>query len=229
MTQTIKPLSWSFSRIDAHKTCPKKFWHISIRKDVPFEQTAAMKQGEIQHKMLEDYVSKGTPMPTGYEFLATVGDSFRNARGTKFTEFQMALTEDRRPCGYKDWDNAWVRGIIDVMVMDGPSAFVADYKTGNPTFDEMQLKLFAVMLFAHFPEIHTVTTAYIWLKTKTIDKCTYTRSQEAELWAAILPDVDALQESNRLDYWPAKPNKFCAWCPVNRKGMCDKANAKPRW
>lgn len=221
---------WSYSRLDTFKQCPKKFWHMNVAKDVPFEQSAAMKEGELQHKMLEDRVSKGTPIPAGYEPLEPIAQSVVRAPGKTFTELKMALDYHLQPCGYSDWKNAYGRVIVDVLKINGEAAWAGDYKTGKPTSDGLQLRINAAFLFAYYRDVDTVTTSYVWLKTRTVDTETYTRADLAKMWSdGILPEVDRLQEANKLNSWPAKANKFCAWCPVNKAGKCDQAGAPARF
>jgi ATP-dependent exoDNAse (exonuclease V) beta subunit len=46
-----------------------------------------------------------------------------------------------RPVRFKD-DNRWVRGIVDLLIVDNDYAFIVDYKTGSHKYpDPKQLRL----------------------------------------------------------------------------------------
>jgi RecB family exonuclease len=47
----------------------------------------------------------------------------------------MALTLDRQPCGFYD-KNRWVRGIADLLIINGEDAAVIDYKTGSEKYPD---------------------------------------------------------------------------------------------
>jgi RecB family exonuclease len=75
----------------------------------------------------------------------------------------MALTEQLVPCAWTAPD-VWVRGIADLLIVndDNLTARVVDYKTGNNKYpDREQLKLMALMVFAHHPHIRKVNAALL--------------------------------------------------------------------
>lgn len=220
---------WSYSRYNAFKKCAREFWHVTVKKDVPFVQSPPMKEGEKQHLALEKRVSDGTELPPEYRYLEPMCRMIISAPGQPYTEVQLALDADLRPCGYKDWGKAWVRAKLDVLKLNGPVAWVGDYKSGIPKMDELQLKLYAVFVFAVFPEVMRVTTTYLWTKTGKVDpddSRVYTRSQNRELWEALLAEADHLQAAADRNEWPPRPGDHCCWCLVNKFGKCDSA-AKP--
>ena len=222
-------VAWSHSRVKDFVKCAYMFYMKSLApkgERVKFVQSDAMKQGELQHAMLENYVSKGTPIPEAYRAkLQPIGDAMKAAEGQTFTELELTLNESLVPCGWFA-EEAFVRVIIDVMKINGPACFVGDYKTGTPDFDEEQLKLFAAVIFQTFPEVMTVTTAYIWLKTGTLDSAVYTRDMVSSLWSALLVEPQRMQEANVMNLWPKRAGRWCKYCDVNREGKCDKASTR---
>ena len=58
-----KPFAWSFSALDSFETCPKRFWHLSIAKDVKEEENEAMRYGSYAHKQFELRLKNSTPLP----------------------------------------------------------------------------------------------------------------------------------------------------------------------
>ena len=63
------PTAWSFSRLNGFETCPKKFWHTSVRKDVKEGESEAMRYGKMVHKALEKRVANGKPLPLSLRYL----------------------------------------------------------------------------------------------------------------------------------------------------------------
>lgn len=228
----MSSIAWSFSRVKDFTKCAYMFYMKSVapkHERVKFVETDAMRQGKLQHKMLQDRVQHGTPIPADYaNKLDPIAKSIIMAEGTTFAELELALDENLNPCGYRDWDRAWVRVIIDIMKINKNKAFVGDYKTGTPDFDETQLKLFAAVVFHEFPEVDEVTTAYIWLKTGTLDTAVYKREQLPALWAELLVAPQKMQYASAMNLWPKRPGRWCKWCDVNRELKCDRAQERYR-
>jgi CRISPR/Cas system-associated exonuclease Cas4 (RecB family) len=222
----------SYSRISSFKECPKKFYEMSIAKSVPFVQSEQMRQGEVIHKMLEERVTKDKPFPKGYEYLENYIAPIMRAPGHIFTEMQLTFTPKLIMCGAKDWDNAWLRIIIDVAKMRDGFAWAGDYKSGKRHFDELQLKITAAGMFQAFPQLEQVATNYLWLQEKGVDEpSVYKRSDAPAIWEEIFQYSRLIEEAKRTNTWPAQKNKWCAWCAVNRAGRCQEAIAwgvKPR-
>lgn len=223
-----KLMAWSHSRIELYEKCPKQYWHLNIVKDIPFIQTPQMLEGERVHKMLENRVARGTPLPEGYKHLEPIAAPIANSKvGQLFTETKLTLNPQFKPTGYFSPD-AWVRVIIDVMRLDSHVAWVGDYKTGNPTFDKKQLKLTAAVCFQTYESLEQVTASYLWLKTGTPDSEVYRRQDTPQMWEEILQGPRRLQESVNTNTWPTKPGRNCKWCKVNKQMRCPDAAEKYR-
>lgn len=224
-----KRIPISYSRIDTFKTCPRRFHETVVAKTVPYVQSEAMRQGEIVHKMLEERVVSGKPLPRGYEYLEGIAETIHNAPGQTHCELGLTYTETLEPCGNRDWDRAWLRLSIDVAKIRGDVAWAGDYKTGTRHFDELQLKIYAAGMFQAFPDLDTVATSFIWLKEGHIDDPTiYRRSDAQAIWAEIRNYSDQIEASNRDNLWPPQPNRFCKWCPVNAAGRCEEGRRSQR-
>ena len=208
--------AWSYSSLTNFETCPKKFYHTKVSKEVPDPPGEAAKWGTTVHKYLEDHVRDGTPLPDSIGYLQPMMRIILNKSGDKRAEQQLAVTS-----GYSasEWwgKDTWCRGIIDLAIINGSKAAALDYKTGKRKPDSDQLKLFAGLLFAHFPEIDTVRTGFLWLKDSKVDTDIFTREQVGEIWGSFLPRVRRMEIAYQTDTWPAKPSGLCrSWCPVGR-------------
>ena len=80
--------------------------------------------------------------------------------GEKHTELKLGLNGNRKPCDFFAKE-VWVRGVVDLLIVNGKTAYVIDYKTGNDKYaDTAQLKLMAIMAFEHFPQIEKIKRLY---------------------------------------------------------------------
>lgn len=218
-----KPVAWSFSRLDTFMLCPRKLHEISIAKTTPFgEQSQAAKQGDVVHDMLAERLGSDKAFPLGYEFLESVVAPILAVRheGQIFNKLQLAWDKNLKPCGYKDWDNCWLRVDYDFAFLRSKQMFIFDWKTGKMEFKELQLKLYAATAFLAFPDVMEVITAFVWLKDRIVDPKTYRREDAQQMWADIFVEVQKLQDANALGIWPATKNKWCNWCAVKKAGRC---------
>lgn len=222
---TVQKISWSHSRIDDFKKCARMFHEKNILKTVPFEQTEPMLEGDRVHKMLDKRIRGDVALPIDYQHLEPLVVSILNAPGQTFAEQKMTINDQLKPTGWFSSD-AYCRVIVDVMKIKDTVGFMGDWKTGKPNFDEHQLKLFSAVGFEFFPSLEHITTAYIWLKTRTLDPKIYHRADLPKIWEELLVEPTRLQDYANRDYWPERPGKHCKWCGVNKQRRC-KSAAEP--
>jgi CRISPR/Cas system-associated exonuclease Cas4 (RecB family) len=203
--------AWTYSSLDKYLTCPKQYYHLRIVRDVkepPSEQTI---WGEKVHKALEDFIQHSKKLPDDMSHWTGFMEKIRRLNGTKHTEMKLSVDVNFQPC---EWDHAWSRGIVDLLVINKDTALVVDYKTGKRKPSD-QLSLYAAYVFAHYPEVNTVTTAFVWLKDRKVDKETFTRDDIAAIWQRFLPVVTKINASLDTNKWPARPSGLCRqWCYV---------------
>ncbi len=216
--QRPKPFAWSFSRLKNYETCPKKYYHLDVVKDVPQEESEQLTYGNAVHKMLADALVGKKPIPDFHKstlqpWVERVGVG-NPAGGKLLVEQKLAIRADFSPCGYFDKD-VWYRGVVDAAKLVGPVALAVDWKTGKIKEDYVQLGLMAACIFSHHPEVQRVRTIYAWLQedAETIEN--WTRQSVAQLWAGVLPRVSLLEAAHKTTTFPAKPGGLCKrWCPV---------------
>ncbi len=217
-TSKGKQTAWSYSRLNGYETCPKKFFHSSVRKDVKEAESEAMRYGKLVHKALELRVGKNKPMPLNLRYLDKYAALLAKAKGKKLTEQQLAIDSSFEPC---DWfsKQTWCRAIIDLAIVDAPHAVVIDYKTGKISDDFTQLRLAGVLLMLHMPEVHTVDLAYLWTKDKKItrDERTLTRDDIKTVVLDLMPRIKKYERAHRMESFPARPGYLCkSWCAVTQ-------------
>ena len=154
---------WSFSSLKQYVNCPRQYHEVKVLKRFETKPTHQMLYGTDVHEALEKYAKDGTDLPHNYKRFATLVDPLLEIDGEKFPEYKMALTVDKVPCDFYSKDY-WVRGIVDLLIISGDTAFIVDYKTGSDKYPDMkQLKLMALMTFAHFPEVKTVRAGLLFI------------------------------------------------------------------
>lgn len=203
--------AWTYSQLDSFETCPRKFYHTKVKRDIVEPPTVHTEWGTRVHTAFENAVKDGTPLPEGMTQWQGLADKVRALPGTKLCEEKYALDRNFQPT---DWKSAWTRGIGDLVVLNKDKALVADYKTGKRKPTE-QLDLYALYVFAHEPQVKTVSTNFVWLKDKRVDRQTRQREEVPIIWQSFLPRVAKLESSYERDRWPAKTSGLCnGWCPV---------------
>jgi CRISPR/Cas system-associated exonuclease Cas4 (RecB family) len=205
-----KPTAWSFSRLNSYETCPKKFWHTSVRKDVIEPESEHMRYGKEVHKALELRVGNERPLPINLRHLEKHASKLASAKGQKLTEQQLAIDSGFEPC---DWfsKQTWCRAIIDLAVVNPPHAVVVDYKTGKISDDFTQLRLAGTLLMLHMPEIHTVDLCFLWTREKAItrDEKRLTRNDIKTVISSLMPRIRKYEKAHKTESFPARPSGLC--------------------
>ena len=212
--------AWSFSRIKSFEDCPKAFWHVSVKKDIPFQETPATKEGKETHLSIASYL-KGEikNLPLHLRHHEPFFTKIKNAPGEKIIEQQIALNARY---GITDWfakanhpsGEAYLRVISDCTILNGEHGVIFDWKTGKRSDDFTQLKLTAATTFLLAPEVKSIKVAFYWMKEKAAPSRELTRDEAPEVWNEILPRVQRYQEAHDTNSFPARPGKNCKWCPV---------------
>lgn len=215
-------LTHSFSSIKMYENCPKRYYHQRIRKEVQDKGSDATIYGERIHEALEHRLESKVDLPKeseGYEVLCR-GIEKTARGGTLLVEQKLTLSEDLTPTGWWDGD-AWVRSILDVLVLHNDTAVVMDWKTGKRRPDFTQLELFALQVFSHFPDIDKVKSSFLWLKDMQMDSKIYYRDELGSMWGKLLQRISRIEQSLAHDKWPPKPSGLCNYCPA--KNICEYA------
>lgn len=209
---TVK-LSHSFSALKMFSNCPKQYYHERIVRDAKQVSGEATIWGERVHEALEHYLKGTADLPEGMTQWGVLCDAFAKLPGELLAEQEMTLNVKLEPTGWWDSD-AWLRSKIDILVINGPDAVVADWKTGKRRPDSDQLELFALQVFKHHPDVQRVRTTFVWLKDMKMDTKQYDRTDEVALWINLLGKIRRVEDALKNDNWPARPSGLCPWCPV---------------
>lgn len=173
-----------------------------------------MAWGTYLHLQFENRQKHGISLPPEVSQFETFMSMLEDLPGEFETEQQVALDRRGMPTTFNAPD-VWWRGIIDYVKRDGTRALIVDYKTGKMHKKFGQLKLFALYIFAKYPEIVDVEVQFFWTQTQTITNARYTRAMTSTLWSEFVPDLKQYVEAFRTDTWQARPSGLChGWCPV---------------
>ena len=217
-----KPLPWSFSALNSFVGCPHRHYEVKVLKNFPDEPGEAAKWGTYVHLCIENFIKDGTPLPDNAKIYApqaglAISPSI-NSNMKVLAEQPMALNHKFEPCSWKD---GWVRGIIDLLMLGDTYAWAVDWKLGKVKPDSNQLKLFALMVFHHYPKIQEVYTSFEWLQFNQRTEETYYRAQIPELWNVFLSDLKQYAQAFRTDTWQKRPSGLCKnFCPVTTCEHC---------
>lgn len=202
---------WTYSQLESFETCPRKHYHLKVARDVVEPPGPHAEWGTRVHTAMENYIKEGTPLPEGMTQWDGILGKISSIKGDKHCEMKMALDKHFQPA---EWKQSWTRGIADLTVLNGDKAATMDYKTGKRKPSE-QLDLYAAYTFAYYPQVQQVTTMFIWLKERKVDKKVVQRDEVPMIWQGFLPRVARLERAFETGKWPARPSGLCkAWCAV---------------
>lgn len=203
--------AWSFSSIKTFDQCPKKFYHLKVAKDFQEDQNAEhLLYGTRFHKAAELYIRDDKLLPHEFNYAKAPLDRLKAMPGEKLCEYEMGLTENLEPCGFKD-SGVWWRGIADLIILRDDLAFVLDYKTGKSAkyADKGQLELMALAVFKHFPQVKRVKAGLLFVIANAFPKAEYTREQESEMWQKWLTDHGKMKAAYETNVWNPRTSGLC--------------------
>lgn len=207
--------TWSYSSLKEYINCPKQYQEIRVLKRFTKSDTPQTVYGKEVHKALEDYVRDSVELAKNYERFKPVLDELIAIKGDKYCEHEMAVDRNKQPCDFND-ENRWVRGIADLLIVDEEDAYIVDYKTGSNKYpDTKQLRLMALMTFAHFPKVKNIKAGLLFIMHDTFITEEYNRDQIEESWKHFEVPLARLDNSYQTDVWQANPTPLCKWCPVD--------------
>ena len=201
----------SFSSMNTYFTCAKQYKLTYVTPVIPYQETDATRWGTEVHLALEEYCRDGKPLADKFLPFKPYADKVMALPGEHFFEREMAIGTSFQQVSF-DEPSAVLRGIIDVLVVNGDKALVADWKTGKVREDSDRLKLFALFVMTHYPEVNSVTTTYVWLAHKKTTKVTYTRDDLPGIIEHFMVKVNKIKSSYEMDRWIPKTSGLCAWC-----------------
>lgn len=234
--------SWSYTALTQFENCPRQYWLAKVAKTLPFVESEAMRDGNIQHAHLEHRWTLKQPLPDHLKRMEPLFAKLE--QGVEQGKIKNVLAEaefvfDRnmslihkigqtnpKPFFMK---GAWLRAKFDLFVMkDERTAYVWDYKFGKFRPDNDQLELFAAIAFRAIDTLEEIKTTFSYPRLEKTKSITFFREggEETETTSPkdarnILGDwlgrVNRLGQAYKENNWPCRPSGLCGWCDATPK------------
>jgi len=218
-----KAFSYTYTKLRGFEECGRK--HKAQLDKLPgMEATGdAIDYGNRVHLALKEALKDGKPLPVQMRYLQHWVDTVNHLAvdGAKYVEEKWGLTDTYQPTEFFR-GSPWLRLIVDVAIVGNNGVgILIDWKTGNRQEEPLQLWLGAAVMFAWFPELHTIHSSFVWLKEdniKNAQECmsreTIKREQVGEIWANILPRVATYRDALETNTFYPSPGRHCRYCRV---------------
>jgi len=211
---------WSYSRLSTYEECPKQYWYSYVENIPGFRpQSTAANRGSAIHAQGERYLLGELKIyPPEFQ---RVSGHLMGLKAKKATpELKLAVTDKWEPCDYKD-PNAYLRGIIDVLYLEGENLHIEDFKTGQ-IYDShpVQMENYVAIASAHYPQAAVFVTRLIYVDQGMV---TSPKRTEAHRLKPIRMLMDGRIKNAEDDtIFPTTPGQKCKWCDYSRKygGPC---------
>jgi hypothetical protein len=210
--------AWSYSSLKTFEQCPKKYYHLKVKRDVKDKGSRASIYGEEVHKAAEGFIASATPIPQRFSFLTNVLNTLVSIPGEKLCEVKLGVAKSDE--GYEPTkffaDNVWWRGVADLVILQGDTAFSIDYKTGKNTryADTKQLDAVAAAIFTHYPHVKKIKSALAFVVCNELIRKEHVSDMRDSYFATFEPELERLAGAEESGVWNAKTGPLCAYCPV---------------
>ena len=208
--------AWSYSVLSMFEQCAKKYFHIKIQKDAKDSNSSFSSEGKEIHDAMFKRVIKGIALPLPIRHLEKWAARFADApHDERHGEMKMCLNNKFEPV---DWfaPDAWVRAIVDLLIIRGDTAIIVDWKTGKKRIDWTQLQLTAAVLSRLMPEIKNFKLVFVWLKSSEVSSMQLELAEIRPIWMTLLPRVKEIEQAKLTTSFPATESGLCRYCPVSQ-------------
>lgn len=211
--------AWSYSSAKLFETCPRKYEAERVTKEVKFTDNEATLYGTAFHLAAEEYIRDDKPVPDMFRFAEPALKRLKNLTGEKYCEIKFGITKrDGRleACDFYA-DDVWYRGIADLLIVDGDTARIIDYKTSKSSkyADTRQLALMAACVFLKFPEVKYVKAGLLFVVCNSFVKENYTFDRRFEIFSVLNPILARREVAYNTGVFNANPNGLCRkYCEV---------------
>lgn len=145
-----KPFAWSYSALTGFETCPRQHHEMRIKKAWPDPPGEVQLWGIQVHKMIEDRLAMGKPLPGYLAYVEPILQKLENTKGAVQPEYKLALNGQFQPVEFFAKD-AWVRAVGDVVKVHEDRAMAVDWKAGKYREGDGQLKLQSAVMKGSTP------------------------------------------------------------------------------
>lgn len=218
---THKPGAWSYSGLKTFETCPRKYEAEKVTKEIKFSDTEATLYGKELHLACEEFIRDGKPLDPRFGWMLETLDRLNHIEGEKFCELKMGIKKvdgQLEACDFFD-PKVWMRGIADLVIVNGDGGHVIDYKTGRSSryADPRQLALMAAGMFLKFPQLKRVKAALLFVVAGDLVKTEFKRENAFNIFAELDELLTQRDCAYSMNLFNPRPNGLCAkYCAVTR-------------
>ena len=211
--------AWSFSSIKLFETCAKKYEAERITKEVKYTDNESTLYGKDLHLAAEEFIRDDKPIPDRFKFISGMLEKLKSLPGDKYCEKKFGIksvNDVLEPCDFFDKE-VWFRGVADLLIINGESARVIDYKTNKDAkyADTRQLALLAACVFLEYPEVKEIKGALIFVVCNALVKQEYTFERRFDIFGALTPLLARREAAYESGVFNANPNGLCRkYCGV---------------
>lgn len=189
-----------------------------MAKDVKDEGSVATIYGQEVHKAAEEYVKKAMPIPAKFSYIKDFIDVLKGIPGEKHCELKLGVRKTDtgfEACDFFDAD-VWMRGIVDLLIVNGDKGFIVDYKTSkNAKYaDTKQLDLMAGAAFVHFPSLNRLKSALAFVVSNEFVRREHVREDMDKYLNTFSPQLERLEGAHSTGVWNPVSGPLCRFCPV---------------
>lgn len=210
--------AWSYSKVNSFKQCPKKYYHLYVKKDVKDTGSAATAYGSKVHSAAEKYIRDGKPLDKEYRFIKGTLDALNKIEGEKHCEIRLGVAkngDEFLPSKFFSSD-VWYRGIADLLILNDDKAYLVDYKTSKTSnyADTKQLDLLAGAVFVNYPEVKKIKSALSFVVCNEFITKEHTVDMYKSYISVFDDALERIEVATEKGVWNAVDGPLCRFCPV---------------
>ena len=205
-----RPIIWSYSLLHCFRDiCAYQGEARYITRTIKVVETPEIKWGNAVHTAFEHRVGGGKPLPLEMQAWERFAAPY-DGRGAR-TEQWFGITAQGHACESRSPD-VWGRGKVDLTIVNGETAFINDWKTGNSKYeDPFELEVSALLLHAKYPHLKKIFGTYTWLKDERVSQ-TYDLSNTRATWDEVCNIMTNIINWRMKSEYPKKRSPLCGWC-----------------
>lgn len=220
----LPALPWpiSFLQLNDYLNCPRKAYYKHVAKVTEYK-SSQQREGINAHDALKRYLKFNEPLPSELQAYETAVLPLARLDAAKHVEIALGATHKGEACGFFD-EACGLRARLDFAAVKQHvigdeqhlSAFIVDWKTGKAWEDPLELKIQALMLRIHNPQIKLITGGYYWLRENRMGRL-YDLSKFLETWESVCRWAAGIRNAIDTNNWQPDENPLCSWCPVTKQ------------
>lgn len=226
------PFTPTYSSLNTFINCERAYQAFYVTKEVVKQDTPATLFGSLVHALAEEYArhNKQPAIPNSdyddpvrhFEYIKQIVDQYKPKSSQVYIEHELNISKEGQVLEWSD-PNGLIRGRNDLICINNQGvAILIDWKTGKfkeQYYDPKQLQWNALLIFAQFPEVHTLYFCYVYTGEGLQKKGKIERKDITPISSQILQWHNRLEHAYLTDSWAAKRSGLC-------KNHCDVLNCR---